>query len=136
MSSEGIILSGRSPSNLYQPSCAQRPITKITLFVIALLLAGGAIASHFTGLGTIAVATLGATSGAVFITGFVLSLYASYKEKHDSTHDDGRDDFPDYLSGSAWRDAEELPYSSDEEQVTGMGLDPTGAESDNDEYIE
>lgn len=71
------------PTN-YKPSCVERPLTKAALFVIAFLLAGGAIASHFTGLGTIAVASFGAGGGVVLTAAIAVSLYARYKERHEA----------------------------------------------------
>lgn len=77
-------LSALQSRNEYKPSCVERPATKAALFVIAFLLAGGAIASHFTGLGTIAVASFGAGSGVAFTAAIAVSLYARYKARYES----------------------------------------------------
>lgn len=69
------------PLNELKPFCLERPAVKMTLFVISFLLAGGSLASHFTGLGTIAVASLGAGGGLVFTPAIALTLSSRCKEK-------------------------------------------------------
>lgn len=74
------------PFHESNPSCIERPLTKAALFVIAFLLAGGALVSHFTGLGTVAIATFGGAGGALFVAAIAVSLYARCKGHHTVSH--------------------------------------------------
>lgn len=62
--------------------CFQKPLTKAALFVIAFLLVGGAVASHFTGLGTIGITSFG-IGGGLTLTLFAMSCLFTICRKQE-----------------------------------------------------
>lgn len=73
----------KSPSTqIENHRCLQKSTTKASLFVISLLFAGGAIISHFAGLGTPGIVAFSIASG---VSATVLIIVCTYSVKNQPT---------------------------------------------------
>ncbi len=76
-----------TPSSVAQSEdrpCLQKPLTKAALIVIGLLFAGGAVASHFAGLGIAGIVAFSGASGGSLLLVVLSSLCSSLKSQPET----------------------------------------------------